>query len=72
MRLRAAARRYTSRYDAYSKALNDGWMSVDEVRAKENLNPVPDGKGKGYREPLNMKPLGDKTPEPAKPSIKAA
>lgn len=57
-----------SRYEAYSKALNDGWMSVDEVRAKENLNPVPNGKGKGYREPLNMKPLGEPNPQPAQPA----
>lgn len=28
-----------SRYDAYSKALASGWMTVEEVRLKEGMNP---------------------------------
>jgi len=28
-----------SRYEAYGKAINDGWMSRNEVRKRENLNP---------------------------------
>lgn len=43
------------RYDAYSKARQWGWLSVDEIRAKENLNPLPDGQGKVYLEPGNMR-----------------
>lgn len=39
----------------YKSALNDGWMSVDEVRAKENLPPVPGGDI--YRVQSNMVPL---------------
>lgn len=43
-----------SRYDAYAVARQWGWMSADDVREKENENPLPDGQGKGYLIPLNM------------------
>lgn len=36
------------RYEAYAKARNNGWLSADEIRALENLNPLPDGLGKTY------------------------
>ncbi len=42
-----------SRYNAYVQGLNNGFLSADEVRAYENLNPIPDGSGKKYRVPLN-------------------
>ena len=45
-----------SRYDAYSKAINGGWMCPDEARAKENQNPMPDSQGKVYRIPVNVMP----------------
>ena len=45
-----------SRYDAYSKAINGGWMCPDEARKKENQNPMPDGEGKVYRIPVNVMP----------------
>jgi len=32
-----------SRYEAYASALQNEWMTRNEVRALENLNPVPDG-----------------------------
>jgi HK97 family phage portal protein len=32
-----------SRYDSYSSALQNCWMTRNEVRALENMNPVPDG-----------------------------
>lgn len=32
-----------ARFEAYTKALDGGWMCVDEVRARENLNPIPGG-----------------------------
>lgn len=41
-----------SRYEAYRMAILDGWMSRNEVREKENLNPV-DGLD-DYYEPLNV------------------
>ena len=40
-------------------------MNVDEIRAKENLNPLPNGAGTIYLSPLNMVPIGEieDTPE---------
>lgn len=32
-----------SRYEAYALAIQNTWMSVNEVRALENLNPIADG-----------------------------
>lgn len=45
-----------SRYQSYSIARNWGWLSVNEIREKENLNPI-DG-GDVYMQPLNMQALG--------------
>jgi hypothetical protein len=38
------------RYASYTQALQTGWMCKDEVRAKENMAPIPGGKGKEYLE----------------------
>jgi HK97 family phage portal protein len=38
-----------------------GWMNADEIRAKLNMNPLPDGKGKIYIQPLNMVAAGKQT-----------
>ena len=46
-----------SRGANYALALNNGWLSVNEVRAKEGLGPVEGGDV--YRFPLNM---GQQTP----------
>lgn len=46
------------RYAAYGSAILDGWMTRNEARAKENLNPLP-----GLDEPLepmNMQQAGAK------------
>lgn len=40
-----------SRYEAYASAIQNEWMSSDEVRAIENLNPRPDGEGGEYKNP---------------------
>lgn len=53
----------TSRYQAYSVGLNNGFLNADEVRAFENLNPVPEGAGKIFRIPLNTTP-SNSDPEP--------
>lgn len=45
-----------TRYDAYAVGRNWGWLSADDVRDKENLNPLPDGRGSVYMVPLNMVP----------------
>lgn len=47
-----------ARYQAYEQAINSGWMNRDEVRAKENLEPIPDGLGQTFYRPLNYTPLG--------------
>lgn len=35
----------------------DGVINVDEWRAKENMNPIPDGQGEVYLAPLNLAPV---------------
>lgn len=45
-----------TRYDAYSTGRQWGWLSADDVRELENMNPLPDGQGKKYLIPLNMVP----------------
>jgi HK97 family phage portal protein len=51
-----------TRYNAYAIARQWGWLNVDEIRAKENLNPLPDGQGKIYLSPLNMTVIGEDEP----------
>ena len=34
-----------TRFEAYSKAITGGWMSRNEVRARENMNPIPANQG---------------------------
>lgn len=46
-----------SRFEAYNLALAQGWMNRDEVRARENLPPLPNGDGKVTLVPVNMAPL---------------
>lgn len=54
-----------SRYEAYAVARNWGWLSVNDIRERENLNKVPDGDI--YLQPLNMIEAGKDPPEPAAP-----
>jgi len=46
-----------SRYKAYAQGRQNGWLSADDIRELENMNPLPDGQGKIYLAPLNMIPL---------------
>ena len=50
-----------SRYDAYARGRNWGWLNVNEIRRMEGLNPV-DG-GNTYLQPLNMIPAGASSQE---------
>ena len=43
-----------TRFAAYATARQWGWMNVDEIRERENLNPLPGGLGQIYLQPLNM------------------
>lgn len=47
-----------SRYEAYRVAREGGWMNVDEIRALEDMEPLPGGLGRGYLQPMNFAPLG--------------
>lgn len=52
-----------SRFDAYAVARNWGWLSVNDIRELEDLNPID--KGDIYLQPLNMVEAGT-PPAPAK------
>ncbi len=47
-----------SRYAAYAIGRNWGWLNADGICERENMNPLPDGKGKIYLQPLNMVEAG--------------
>jgi HK97 family phage portal protein len=62
----------TSRFGAYSVALRDGWLNRDDVRERENLNPIgePSG-GRIYTVQAQMVPLGQ-LGAPAAPQAQAS
>ncbi|MDR1903069.1 MAG: phage portal protein [Treponema sp.] len=43
-----------SRYEAYAIGRTNGWLSQNEIREKEDMNPLPGGQGNTYLTPLNM------------------
>lgn len=51
-----------SRYQSYAVGRMNGWLSADDIREMENMNPI-DG-GDVYYMPLNMMPLGESAPAP--------
>ncbi|MFE5621731.1 phage portal protein [Streptomyces virginiae] len=55
------------RMELWALGLMNGIYSIDEVRAAEDLPPLPDGLGESYRVPLNLAPVDEETPaiEPA-------
>lgn len=44
----------TSRYNAYHVARQDGWLNADEIRQRENLNPIGGDAGTQYWTPANV------------------
>jgi HK97 family phage portal protein len=52
-----------SRYTAYASALQNTWMTRNEVRAKENLNPV-DGGDEFENPAITTKEMADEPQEP--------
>ena len=48
---------HTARSAFYHNAIMDGWMSINEVRAKEDLAPIDDGDTHFF--PMNYGSLGD-------------
>ena len=72
------------RFNAYRIATNGAaWMNADDVAEKENMNPLPEGKGQIYLAPLNSSPVellaqavlnGDASAgkdEPTEPEVKS-
>lgn len=55
------------RYSAYAIGRNWGWLSPNDVRRRENMNPIQGGDT--YMTPLNMVPLGSQpgTPQRQQP-----
>lgn len=53
----------------YNTALQGGWMNRDEIRARESMNPLPNGEGKKFYTPLNVTTSGENPPDdpPADP-----
>lgn len=45
-----------ARYQAFSQGRQWGWLSVNDIRKLENMNPVAGGDA--YLQPLNMQPIG--------------
>lgn len=49
----------TSRYNAYSIGRNNGWLSVNEIRTRENMNRIDSPGADEYIKPLNMTDIDD-------------
>jgi HK97 family phage portal protein len=62
-RLRAKTK---DRYESYQTALNNGFLNADEIRAMEDLAPLPKKLGQRYYRPLNLGVVGDEDKEAAK------
>lgn len=68
-----------TRSQAYQIGTLNGWLSRNEVRAKENMDPITDGSADEYRVPLNTAvpgadlapPTPSATPTPNKPAVTA-
>jgi hypothetical protein len=43
-----------SRYEAFATGLNNGWLSVNEIRRWEDMRPVENEAADKFRMPLNM------------------
>ena len=47
-----------TRYESYQIGRLNGWLSVNDIRALENMNPIVSG-GDDYLQPLNYTKLGN-------------
>jgi HK97 family phage portal protein len=52
------------RCTAYASAIMNGWMAPDEVRERENLNPIADGSGATPSRSVNQAPSAPPPPQP--------
>lgn len=55
-----------TRYEAYALGRQWGWLSINDVRELEDMDPIPDG-GDEYLTPLNMREAGDQLQPSALP-----
>lgn len=61
------------RYEAYQKGIDAGFLCLDDVRALEDMPPLPNGQGKHFWRPGNMVPIKQalekpkETPKPVDP-----
>lgn len=62
-----------SRYSAYAVGRQWGWLSADDVRRLENMEPLPNNTGEKYLIPLNMLDAAASIPPPpsAEPQTRA-
>lgn len=63
------------RYAAYMQARNGAWITIDEIRALEDMAPLPDGKGTDPYAPLNSAHTNtpaDDSPDPGSATPKSA
>lgn len=63
LRIAVVRANHRDRAALYQSGLAWGWLSRDEVRSRENLNPLPAGEGKKYYVPLNVSLAGEEPPE---------
>jgi HK97 family phage portal protein len=49
--------RTLDRYRGFLMAREGGWINPDEIRALEDMPPIPDGRGQDYLQPLNYTPV---------------
>lgn len=57
-----------SRYQAYAVGRQWGWLSADDIRELEDMNPLPSGQGDVYLTPLNMTSAETPPAPPAAPT----
>jgi hypothetical protein len=57
-----------ARYAAYRIGVQNGWLSQDDIRELEDLNPIADGIGKSYWRPLNWARLDQEPAEQQQPN----
>lgn len=55
-----------ARYGAYAVGRQWGWLSINDVRRLENMDPI--AAGDDYLQPLNMQIVGEPTPGPTLPT----
>lgn len=60
-----------TRYEAYKTGMLNGWLSPDEIRELEDMNPLPRGQGKVYLVPMNEIPLDQIGKEPERKPVPA-